>query len=191
MGVDRAVFNAFNSIAHRWPVVDVIIQVFMNDYVLTTALGLVPMFLWFSGGRRQRERHQWALFHAILAVAMGNGVVKALNLLYYRHRPFAFEPVRRLFYRPSDSSFPSNAAMVGFAMATAVWHTNRGAGVLMGIMAALLGMARICGGVHFPSDILGGSLIGVGAALFVVRRLGRMDQVWATATGIMRRLLLA
>ncbi len=191
MGIDRAVFNLFNGFALRWGVVDTIVRVLMNDYVLITALAAVLLGLWFMGDLAARDGHQKALFGSIAAVVLGNGLIKLLNLVYYRHRPFAFEPVRLLFYRPSDSSFPSNATMVGFAMAMVVWYTNRKAGLLMVGLSATLGLVRIVGGVHFPSDVLGGALIGAGAGYVVVRRLSVLDRLWTAVIGLARRLLLA
>jgi undecaprenyl-diphosphatase len=191
VSIDRVLFNLLNTIALRWGPVDTIVRVLMNDYVLTTALALVLFGLWFSGNAEGREAHQKALFQSVAAVGLGNGVVKALNLVYYRNRPFAFEPVRLLFYRPSDSSFPSNATLVGFALATVVWYADRRAGRLMYVMAGTLALTRVIGGVHFPADILAGALMGVCAAYVVVRKLGFLDRVWLIVIRLARRLLLA
>jgi undecaprenyl-diphosphatase len=191
VSIDRALFNVLNGIALRWGPLDTLIRVLMNDYVLTTALALVLFGLWFTGSAQEREDHQKALFRSVTAVGLGNGVVKALNLVYYRSRPFAFEPVRLLFYRPSDSSFPSNATLVGFALATVVWYANRRAGRLMYVVAATLALTRVIGGVHFPADIVAGALMGVCAAYVVVRKMGFLDRGWMIVIRLARRLFLA
>jgi membrane-associated phospholipid phosphatase len=42
-----------------------------------------------------------------------------------------------------------------------VWYFNRRAGVLVLGMAVLFALARLYAGVHFPSDIVAGALIGI------------------------------
>jgi undecaprenyl-diphosphatase len=190
--MDWIVFRALNSLAGRWLLADVVIRLLMNDYLITTVLVLFLFGLWFSGeSRGVRERNQLAVLSAIVAMFVGNGFVKLLNLVFYRPRPFASHTIHLLFYRPSDSSFPSNATSVGFSMATAVFLFNRKAGLAMYVLAFLLGFSRVCGGVHYPSDIVGGAAVGVAAAYFVVKKLPFLQSVWLAVIGTLRRWLLA
>jgi undecaprenyl-diphosphatase len=69
--------------------------------------------------------------------------------------------VRLLFYPPTDPSFPSNAAAVGFGMAFGIALTNRPLGALALALASLWGLARVYTGVHYPSDVLGGALLAI------------------------------
>ena len=164
----------------------------MNDYALTTALVLLLFGLWFTGKSRTiREQNQRAVLSAIASMLLGNLFVKALNLVFYRPRPFADHTVTLLFYRPSDSSFPSNPTSIGFCIATSVWWFNRKMGLVLYVLASLLGLARLCGGVHYPSDILGGALIGMFSAYLVVKRIHFVDYLWTVIIRQMRRLLLA
>jgi len=190
--MDWMLFRALNALAGRWPVADVAIRLLMNDYLITTALVLFLFGLWFSGeSRGVREHNQLAVPSAIAAMFVGNGLIKLLNLVFYRPRPFASHTVHLLFYRPSDSSFPSNATSVGFSIATAVFLFNRKAGLAMYVLAFLLGLSRVCGGVHYPSDILGGAAAGVAAAYLVVKKLPFLQSAWRAVIGNMRRWLLA
>jgi undecaprenyl-diphosphatase len=192
MGLDWRLFQLFNGLAGRSPVLDTIIRLLMNDYAIPTALVLSVFGLWFVGKSVEaRERNQRAVLSAAFSLVFANLVVKALNLLVYRFRPFAFHQVNLLFYYPSDSSFPSNAAAVGFSIATAVWLLNRRRGWLLYALAILLAGARVCGGVHYPADILGGALIGMGCAYLIVRKAPFLDRVWSWVIRLMRRLLLA
>ena len=59
---------------------------------------------------------------SLAALALASIMLKLLNEVYFRPRPFTFDDsVRLLFYHPSDSSLPSNAATVCFALSIAVW----------------------------------------------------------------------
>jgi undecaprenyl-diphosphatase len=192
MGIDWKLFQLANSLAGRSPILDAVIRLLMNDYALTTALVLVLFALWFSGhSHAERERHQRAVLSAVTALVIANLIVKALNLVYWRWRPFAFHDVTLLFYHPSDSSFPSNAATVGFCIATAIWLFDRKMGAILYLIAALFGVSRVVGGVHYPSDILGGILIGGLTAYWVARRMRFLDRLWTIVIARMRSLLLA
>jgi undecaprenyl-diphosphatase len=192
MSLDWTLFRLCNDLAGRSPWLDNTIRFLMNDYALTTALVLAAFGLWFSGSSTSaREHNQRAVLSAVASMFLGNLVVKGLNIAFYRFRPFAFNEVNVLFYYPSDSSFPSNAAFVGFAIATSVWLYNRRVGLALYVLASLLGLSRVCGGVHYPSDILGGMLIGMSVAYFIARKAAILDRMWTIVIGQMRRLLLA
>ena len=65
----------------------------------------------------------------------------------------------------TDYGFPSSHATFYMALATALFCINRRAGIFAGLIALVIGAARIMAGVHTPLDIIGGCLLGV---LFVV-----------------------
>ncbi len=192
MSVDWTLFQILNSLAGRSPVLDALIRVLMNDYLITTALVLMLFALWFSGeSQEERERNQVAVPSAVVAMFAGNLFIKLLNLLFYRARPFATHAVHLLFYRPSDSSFPSNATSVGFSMATAVWLFNRKAGWAMYVLASLLALSRVVGGVHYPTDVLAGAAVGIAAGYLVVKKLPVLPRLWRAVIRFMRRWVLA
>jgi undecaprenyl-diphosphatase len=192
MTIDWTLFRMCNDLAGRSPLVDNVIRFFMNDYTVPSALVLLLIALWFSGTLpTSRQWNQRAVLAAFTSTFLGNVVVKAMNLAFYRPRPFANHAVNLLFYYPSDSSFPSNAAFVGFSVATAVWLFKRKMVLLMYALALLLALSRVCGGVHYPSDILGGMWIGIVSAYLVVRKLPIADRLWTVIIQQVRRFLVA
>jgi len=192
MGIDWTVLRFCNQLASQSPILSAITRVLVNEYVVPTALALLLLALWFSGKSAvDREQNQRAVLSAIAAVVVVNVLIKLLNVVYYRPRPFATHTLKLLFYRPSDSSFPSNAAAVAFCIAISVWLSNRRVGLVMCIVGLLFALARMCSGVHYPSDILGGLLVGAFSAYIVVRKAGFLHKHWTTIIYRMRRLLLA
>jgi undecaprenyl-diphosphatase len=189
--VDWALFTLLNGLAGRAPWLDTAIRFVMNDYSVPTALVLVLFALWFASSPASRERNQRAVLTAFASLILGNVIIKAMNVAYYRFRPFAFHDVTLLFYYPSDSSFPSNAAFVGFCAATAIWLFNRKIGLGMYALASLFALSRVAGGVHYPSDIVGGALIGILVARWVGADVAFLDRLWAWAIRQLRRLVLA
>jgi undecaprenyl-diphosphatase len=192
MTIDWTLLRLLNGLTGRSAAFDLLIRLLVNDYALTTALVVVPFALWFSGATlKERAQNQRGVLSAVASMFLANVFIKGLNLLYYRPRPFASHDLRLLFYHPSDSSFPSNPTSVGFCIATAVWLFNRAAGWLLYVLASLLALSRLISGVHYPSDILGGAVIGTLSAYLVVRKLGFLDRLWTIVIRQMRRVLLA
>lgn len=183
---DQWLFTVINSQAGRWPWLDGLARLILNDYFMPTALALTLLALWFEPAR-QAHQNQRAVLTASLSAALVNVIVKVMNLLYFRPRPFASQVVHLLFYQPTDSSFPSNAAALGFAIAAGVWFHNRCWGWGLLLLAALFGLSRIFGGVHYPLDVAAGALLGWGSAWLMQRQVGLLDRLLAVLVGLAQR----
>ncbi len=192
MSLDFQLFQLINNLAGRNDFLDGLMRLLVNDYFLTTTMSLILVILWFEGqDQSQRERNQRAVLRAIIALFAANIVLKLCNLIYFRPRPFIDHEVNLLFYRPTDSSFPSNPATVGFSLATAIWMYNRQLGALLLVLATLLGLSRIYCGVHYPLDVIAGALLGALSAYLMVKKGGFVDPVAGLIIRMGRRLYLA
>jgi undecaprenyl-diphosphatase len=94
---------------------------------------------------------------------------QAIAHLWDRPRPFAdHRALTHLLAAPSPNpSFPSDHAAAAFAIAFAVLAFSRRAGALFLVVATAIGLSRIALGMHYPSDVLAGALVGFGAATLV------------------------
>lgn len=192
MGFDTRLFYLINNLAGRNVFLDAVARLVVNEYFVTTTLALVLLVLWFTPGRpADRARYQRMFFRTVTAVLLSNVVLKAMNLFYFRPRPFDTLKVTLCFYKPWDSSFPSNPATVGFAVATAVYLHHRQAGFIMYGLATLFALSRVYCGVHYPSDIVAGALLGSLTAIAIVRWGNFLDPVWDRLIGLGRRVHLA
>lgn len=61
-------------------------------------------------------------------------------------------------------SFPSNHASVFFAIGTFLYFYHTRLGALYLIAAALISIARVAAGVHWPMDVFAGAALGVASA---------------------------
>lgn len=192
MGLDLHVFRWINGLAGQMPLLDALMRLLVNEPFVPTTMALILFWLWFDGeSPEERANGQRAVIYAVLSLLVANIVVKACNLVYFRPRPFVDHEVNLLFYRPTDSSFPSNPAAVGFAFATGVWLLKRRVGLVMFVLAALFAFSRVFCGVHYPSDVLAGALIGLLSGALVGRVRRALGQVTGRLIGLARRFFLA
>ena len=164
----------------------------VSDYLVPVGLVLTLLALWLVGvSRETRERHQIGVLVALSSMAVASGVVMLINSLYFRERPFVELDVSLLFYKPTDSSFPSNSAAASFAIAAGVWGANRRVGTALLGVAALYGFARVYAGVHYPLDIAGGAAIGITVALVVYKLKDLLEPIPTAVIRAARILCLA
>ena len=85
-----------------------------------------------------------------------------LKNLFARIRPYeVFLDLQLITHKPSDFSFPSGHAGACFAVASAIFLCMpKKAGIPALAVAALISFSRLYVGVHYPTDVLGGMLVG-------------------------------
>ncbi|MDO7907436.1 phosphatase PAP2 family protein [Paenibacillus sp. JX-17] len=106
---------------------------------------------------------------ALAALAISHIPVAAVKKLYPRIRPHLALPDTKTFRNPLvDHSFPSGHTTAIFSV-TVPFMTMEPLMVLILLPVALLvGLSRIYLGLHYPSDVLAGGLIGTSVALGTV-----------------------
>ena len=97
----------------------------------------------------------------LLGLLLARGVIAPLlHMLIPRQRPYTTLEVLRIFVPHGKRSFPSGHATFFAALAFAVLPIASWAGTILLVAAALNGVARILGALHWPSDVLGGFAVG-------------------------------
>ena len=166
--LDRSVFHSLNSIAGKNSVIDWFAKAGADDHIVPLILTLLVLatLLW-AAKHAGREVAIKTIICAVAAAVIAMLVLYGLNSIFFRPRPFTTQAVHLLFYHNTDSSFPSNAATLAFALSFAVFFYWRKLGWIMLGLATFEGLARIVVGIHHPLDIIGGALLGLAAALAV------------------------
>lgn len=103
----------------------------------------------------------------LIALAIGALITNlALKNLVARTRPYeVIEGLTLLVGKQSDFSFPSGHSCASFAAATAYYKMAQKGhqkwGVLALVLAGFIAFSRLYVGVHYPTDVIAGIVIGV------------------------------
>ena len=127
-----------------------------------------------AGGQRGRRAARTGLASVAVTATIVNLVIKPLGRRRRPEPPEDHAPARKLDI-PSSRSFPSGHTAAAVSFATGVGREAPLAAVPLHLLAATVGYSRIHTGVHYPGDVIVGSLIGttVGETVaFLVRRRG-------------------
>jgi undecaprenyl-diphosphatase len=122
-------------------------------------LGAAALLSLFGGSRGRR-----AAIEGFVAIGVTSAIVNtAMKPISRRPRPEREVLSARHVRMPVSLSFPSGHA-ASFAFATGVARVEPRASPPLHGLAAAVAYSRVHTGVHFPADVIAGSLIGVGLA---------------------------
>lgn len=115
--------------------------------------------LYVKGGRKGKI----ALIGIILLIAFSDQMgYKILKEYFHRIRPcMALSDAVAPLGCNGTYSFPSNHALNNFAAATFFYKLYPNLKWVLFITASLIALSRVYLGLHYPSDILGGAIIGI------------------------------
>lgn len=172
---DYSILLFLNQLGEAQPLFTKAVVYLYRDDLKTALMGALLWYVWFSNDGKPtelltRERVVAVLIASALCVVL---VRIAAWLLPFRARPIVI-PGSGLSF-PIDpggwiqwSSFPSDHAVMFGMIATGLFIVSRPAGIIAVLdVLFLICFPRIFVGVHHPSDILVGLLVGVAAGYFV------------------------
>jgi membrane-associated phospholipid phosphatase len=125
------------------------------------------------GGSEGREAARMGLASVAATSAFVNILVKPLARRRRPDQSGKGVPSARRVRMPRSRSFPSGHSAAAFAFATGVGQVLPSAGVPLRGLAALVAYSRVHTGVHYPGDVVAGSLIGSTIAQVVTHTLDR------------------
>ncbi|GGH13749.1 phosphatase PAP2 family protein [Paenibacillus segetis] len=161
--LDQQLFMGINGRLHRS---------FLNFWLYhLTHLGgarftiISVLFIWWVS---PEPWHTVAL-QAGVALAISHIPVALAKKLYPRIRPYLAIPGTNTFRNPlTDHSFPSGHTTAIFSVTMPFIAAQPALILVLGPIALLVGLSRIYLGLHYPSDVLAGLIIGTSVALGTV-----------------------
>ena len=172
--IDRLVFYFCNQTLAN-PLFDAAMP-FLTDLNKTWyglgLFGLLWLLLMWKGGKKGRILGLLLVPLIFMSDQLSSVVIKNI---FVRPRPChelngmpVLEHIRLLVDCGSGYSFPSSHAANNFAVSTLFSYYYRRWTWAFISFAAIIGFSRISVGVHYPSDVAGGALVGASCAAIII-----------------------
>ncbi|MEI6073199.1 MAG: phosphatase PAP2 family protein [Verrucomicrobiae bacterium] len=161
--------NQFSQ--HSWTFDNLIGILSTNHLLKGGVLATILWWAWFKHGSAPNREHVIA---TLLSCVAGFVLARAMALTL----PFRLRPLHEAslnFFLPHGgnpalldgwSSFPSDHAVLFFTLSTGVLFISRRVGVFaLAYSALFIALPRVYLGLHYPTDVIAGALIGIAVAL--------------------------
>jgi undecaprenyl-diphosphatase len=180
--IDYSVFKAINDLVGK--------SEFLNKlgFFLADTLGYILVFIavvWLLKKLLNIKKafsigvNFWRAVRVLLATLVSSVILsrviitEVIRYFYHRPRPFLAHDIVALINHSDSGSFPSGHMTLFFALSAVIYCYNRKLGWLFFIGSAIMGVARIFCGVHYPLDIIGGAVIGIFSTWIVYKLLNK------------------
>lgn len=183
IAMDHAFFVIFNHITQQsWALDTIIVQIFRTN--TAKIVPLLACVVWLLFERRHRGQ-SIAFFGHLLLGSLLAMTASRLMQNFSSHRPRPLHNPDLGYQLPFGietsvlegwSSFPSDTSALAFAIVAGIFLTSRRLGAAAFLWATVVvAFPRAYAGLHYPSDLIGGALIGLlctlGAAPLILRAI--------------------
>ncbi len=124
-------------------------------YIVVVAIAIIYIL------HEPREKQKRILLLAIISLPIAYIIAKIGSWLYFDPRPFVVGNFTPLIPHVADNGFPSDHTLLTSGLASVIYVSNKKIGVLLWILALIVGISRVSAGIHHPVDILGSIIISV------------------------------
>lgn len=166
---DNTVFHFVNQFAGHYPIIDTFMTKF-TEYS-PELYGALFIIAWFALPKRDSKRR-----HALVVSVLSGVLALVINVIishfiWFRQRPFVALPkgdYTQLVPHAPDASFPSDHSSGSWGFAAASWGKNtKWISYTFTIMAILVMISRVYDGIHWPTDVLAGMVVGIFSGRFM------------------------
>ncbi|HOX41440.1 MAG TPA: phosphatase PAP2 family protein [bacterium] len=172
---DYLIYKGLHGAIHDRP--------WLNDsYLFFAKYGIVFFFLSYIYLIQKKKIN--AFITTFVAMTVAFGIDFFIVLFWRRPRPFishSDEILRPITedLRVTSISFPSAHTYIAFAIATSVFlYGHKRLGTLLFLLAIGVAIGRVGAGLHYPSDIIGGALLGIASGVVAVRLVKQRQDRW-------------
>lgn len=172
ISIDRAIVTTLDSFLASNQLFRILVyNVGENPLVRSLPIFLPLLLFWFSDTSTERRSR---ILTGLLGVCTAVFISVSMQYLFQVHTRPVLDPSLHLNASTTnwdhESSFPSDTAMLFFALSTVLFLLNHRIGALSFIWSFLsAGICRVAIGWHYPSDILGSLLIAPVIVVLIAR----------------------
>ncbi len=167
---DVHVIRFLNSYANRWQPFDSVILLLRNTNLIKG--GVIAALIWWAWFRTKgdQKRTRAVILSTLVAAFGAMFTARGLALILpFRYRPIhnaeiGFQLPYGMMREALDgwSSFPSDHAALFVCLAVGLWFVSRRLGIVALLHTfVVISFPRLYLGLHYPTDILAGAVIGV------------------------------
>jgi undecaprenyl-diphosphatase len=160
--VERPILEALTHLEHRplvrWPML--LATRLADGWALVV---LVPVALLVGG----LARGPVAIALGLLSAILTGVAAQSIKALVGRNRPTGYD-VDRPIGAPDKHAFPSGHTAQAFSMVVVLGWLSPALALAAFPVAVCVGLSRMVFGLHYPSDVVAGAVLGAGVALGVV-----------------------
>ena len=162
---DLPLFHIINN----WhsPIWDKIMLVFTDSGEFAIIWLLIAAIIFFTDKKNGRKILTLTLFAVIISSFLNDLFLKSI---FFRERPYIFlQDIHHLGNYWANSSFVSGHTSSSFAAFFILGRYCKKWFWLFLLLAIIIAYSRIYVGMHYPSDIIGGIIVGIISALIVLK----------------------
>jgi undecaprenyl-diphosphatase len=134
---------------------------FLNTNGVLLLYLITAAYVWFYEKKQEEVKH--ILFAAIITSIVAITLKELIDL----PRPYMTNGKDALAGYVSYGSFPSLHTALAFSLSTTVILHQKRLGILLFLVAAVIGMGRIAANVHYPLDVVSGAILGTLVSLML------------------------
>jgi undecaprenyl-diphosphatase len=169
MQLDLALFNAIHRFWGTSRVLDALGTFLANTLTYLMVAGMAIFILLAAHSNRERI---FLFAEMLLAYLISRWLLTAnIALLVKRARPFETLGFTPPFFPITNGSMPSGHTSALFSIAFVMFTVDPRWGAVYLVLSLLVGLGRVFVGVHWPSDILVGILVGLASGFLVYKLL--------------------
>lgn len=114
------------------------------------------------------QKMKYIGFESLIALTISQSIVFLLKKTLSRERPYKIiEHLNTFGIDMKDYSFPSGHTTASFSIATTIALNMPRTSIYIFLLAMIIGISRIYLGVHYPTDVAAGIILGLSASLMV------------------------
>lgn len=179
--MDTTILQTINNLTH-FSYMSGLAIVLATYLLFFMVLFMLVFVIWGKTTEDKKLRLKIFMLAVVSGIFARFFLAEVIRFFYDRPRPFEIiNGVNQVITHTTGGSFPSGHTTFAFAFAGLIYAYYPKLGVFLFILSGLIGLGRVMAGVHYPTDILGGVLIGLFSALFIKNvyiRLAGLDRKW-------------